>query len=71
MARGKTTGAAPRIRNFQLPDLEVGTIEDLLGGGYVEVLHFTGFDQSLLDFNRWAARRLLALRDEHRRAVHA
>lgn len=49
MARGKTIGAAPRIRDFQLPDLEVGTIEDLLGGGYVEVLHFTGFDQSLLD----------------------
>lgn len=49
MARGKTIGSTPRIRDFQLPDLEVGTIENLLSGGYVEVLHFTGFDRSLLD----------------------
>ncbi|MGP9726539.1 pentapeptide repeat-containing protein [Glutamicibacter sp. AOP3-A1-12] len=49
MARLKTNGMAPRIREFRLPELEAGTVEDLLGGGYVEVLHFTGYDRKLLD----------------------
>lgn len=49
MARPKTTGLSPRIRDFQLPDLEPGTLEDLLGGGYVEVLRFSGLDRDLID----------------------
>ncbi|MGP9781100.1 pentapeptide repeat-containing protein [Glutamicibacter sp. AOP12-B1-11] len=49
MAHLKTHGMAPRIREFRLPELEAGTVEDLLGGGYVEVLHFTGYDRNLLD----------------------